>query len=123
MNSKVEQPKAASAGDIVKYALAVLLVAAGVFAFYWWPESQFRWLAVIGGVAAGLGVFMTTRKGHDTREFLGESRFELRKVVWPTRQEAGRATLMIIIAVVVISLVLAAMDVVIQWGIKLLLGN
>ncbi|MCC8362342.1 preprotein translocase subunit SecE [Lysobacter sp. A6] len=123
MNSKVEQPKAASTGDIVKYALAVLLVAAGVFAFYWWPESQLRWLAVIGGVAAGLGVFMATRKGADTREFLGESRFELRKVVWPTRQEAGRATLMIIIAVIVISLVLAAFDVVIQWGIKLLLGN
>ena len=123
MNSKVEQPKAASTGDIVKYALAVLLVAAGVFAFYWWPESQLRWLAVIAGVAAGLGVFMTTRKGADTREFLGESRFELRKVVWPTRQEAGRATLMIIIAVIVISLVLAAFDVVIQWGIKLLLGN
>ena len=123
MNSKVEQPKAASAGDIVKYALAVLLVAAGVFAFYWWPESQLRWLAVIGGVAAGLGVFMTTHKGADTREFLGEARFELRKVVWPTRQEAGRATLMIIIAVIVISLVLAAFDVVIQAGVKLLLGN
>ena len=123
MNSKVEQPRAASSGDIVKYALAILLVAAGVAAFYWYGESQFRWLAVIGGLVAGLVVFMTTRKGHDTREFLGESRFELRKVVWPTRQEAGRATLMIIIAVVVISLVLAAMDVVIQWGIKLLLGN
>ena len=123
MNSKVEQSKAASAGDIVKYVLAVLLVAAGVFAFYWWPESQFRWLAVIGGVIAGLAVFMTSHKGHDTREFLAESRFELRKVVWPTRQEAGRATVMIIIAVTVISLILALMDWIIQHGVKLLLSN
>ena len=123
MNSKVEQPKAASAGDVVKYALAIALVAAGVFVFYWYPESQFRWLAVIGGLVAGFVVFMTSFKGAQTREFVSESRFELRKVVWPTRQEAGRATVMIIIAVTVISLILALMDWIIQHGVKLLLSN
>jgi preprotein translocase subunit SecE len=65
MNSKVEQPKAASSGDIVKYALALLLVAAGVVAFYWYPESQLRWLAVIGGLVAGAVVFgLRVRKQH-----------------------------------------------------------
>lgn len=126
MNSKVEQPNAASSGDIVKYALALLLVAAGVFAFYWfsdaWPGAL-RTLVVFLGLAAGAIVFLTTRKGAQTREFLGEARFELRKVVWPTRQEAGRATLMIIIAVTVISLILAAFDFFIQLGVKALLGN
>jgi preprotein translocase subunit SecE len=125
MNSKVEQPKVASSGDIVKYALALLLAAAGVFAFYWfseWPSSV-RGLAVIGGLIAGAVVFLTSHKGVEVREYLSESRFELRKVVWPTRQEAGRATLMIMIAVTVISLILAAFDVVIQAGVKWLLGN
>ena len=126
MNSKVEQPKAASSGDIVKYALAILLAAAGVFAFYWcdgqWP-GVVRTLAVIAGLVAGTLVFMTSVKGAQTREFLSESRFELRKVVWPTRQEAGRATLMVIIAVIVLSLLLAGFDVVIQWGVKSLLGR
>ena len=127
MNSKVEQPNAAaSSGDIVKYALALLLVAAGVFAFYWfsdaWPGAL-RTLVVFLGLAAGAIVFLTTQKGAQTREFLGEARFELRKVVWPTRQEAGRATLMIIIAVTVISLILAAFDFFIQLGVKALLGN
>ena len=126
LNSKVEQSKAAgSAGDLVKYVLAVLLVAAGVFAFYWFGEqpAALRALAVIGGLIAGTVVFMTSAKGAQTREFLAESRFELRKVVWPTRQEAGRATLMIIIAVTVISLILAGFDVVIQAGVKWLLGR
>ena len=125
MNSKVEQPRAASSGDIVKYALALMLVAAGIFAFYWfseWPSSM-RSLAVIGGLIFGGGVFLTSHLGVQTREFLSESRFELRKVVWPTRQEAGRATLMIIIAVTAISLILATMDVAIQAAVKWLLGN
>ena len=125
MNSKVEQAKAASAGDIVKYALALALVVAGLFAFYWfgeWPTAV-RVLAVVGGLIAGTVVFLTSFKGAQTREFLSESRFELRKVVWPTRQEAGRATVMIIIAVIVISLILAGFDVVIQAAVKWLLGR
>jgi preprotein translocase subunit SecE len=89
VNSRVEQPGSASAGDMVKYALALLLVAAGVFAFYWfegqWPGAA-RVAVVVVGVLAGIAVFMTSGKGHQTREFLSESRFELRKVVWPTRQ-------------------------------------
>jgi preprotein translocase subunit SecE len=125
MNSKVEPAKAASAGDVVKYALALLLVVAGLFAFYWFSEwpTALRALAVIGGLIAGTVVFLTSFKGLQTREFLGEARFELRKVVWPTRQEAGRATVMIIIAVVVISLILAGFDVVIQAVVKWLLGR
>ncbi|MFZ5638725.1 MAG: preprotein translocase subunit SecE [Pseudomonadota bacterium] len=127
MNSRVEQPKAGgSAGDIVKYALALLLVAAGVFAFYWfngqWPTVA-RVMAVIGGLVAGGVVFMTSAKGAQTREFLGESRFELRKVVWPTRQETTRTTWVVIAAVIVISLILAAFDWIIQFGVKLLLGT
>lgn len=116
----------ASGGDIAKYGLALLLVAAGVVAFYWfagqWP-TPVRVLAVVAGLVAGVVVFMTTRKGADTREFLSESRFELRKVVWPTRQEALRTTWIVILVVIVISLMLAAFDVVIQWAVKLLLGQ
>ncbi len=127
MNSRVEQPKAGgSAGDIVKYALALLLVAAGVFAFYWfngeWPTVA-RVMAVLGGLVAGGLVFMRSAKGVQTREFLGESRFELRKVVWPTRQETTRTTWVVIAAVIVISLILAAFDWIIQLGVKFLLGT
>ncbi len=127
MNSRVEQPNAGgSAGDLVKYVLALLLVAAGLFAFYWfngqWPTVA-RVLSVIAGLVAGGAVFMTTAKGVQTREFLGESRFELRKVVWPTRQEATKTTWVVIVAVILMSLMLAGFDVVIQWGVKALLGT
>jgi preprotein translocase subunit SecE len=124
LNSRVEQ--AGSAGDIAKYVLAIALVAAGVFAFYWfdgkWPDVA-RVLSVIGGLVAGILVFLSSRKGAQTIEFLGEARFELRKVVWPKRQEATRTTWVVIAVVVVISLVMAFFDVIVQAAVKWLLAR
>lgn len=126
MNSRVEQSGATSAADLARYAVAILLAAAGVFAFYWfqgqWPDVA-RVLAVGGGVVAGIVVFLTTQLGHRTLEFLGEARFELRKVVWPKRQEANRTTWVVIAVVVVISLLLMFFDVVVQAAIKWLLAR
>ena len=126
MNSRVEQTKAASTADVAMYALALLLVAAGVFAFYWFEgqwSNPLRIGTVVAGVVAGLAVFMLSARGRATRGFLSESRFELRKVVWPTRQEAVRLTWVVVGVVLVISLLLAGFDAVIRWGVKLLLGN
>ena len=127
MNTKVEQPKSSSssAGDVVKYVLAIALVAAGVFGYTWfeqWPGAL-RALLVAGGLVAGALVFFTSHKGEETREFLSEARFELRKVVWPTRQEALRTTWVVILVVVAISLLLAFFDVVVQAAVKWLLAR
>jgi len=127
MNSKLQPTKTGgSAADLAKNALSILLVAAGLAAFYWfdgqWPTSL-RVLAVVAGLVAATLVFLTTRKGGHTREFLSESRFELRKVVWPTRQEAMRTTWVVIAMVIALSLVLALFDVVIQNAVKWLLAR
>ena len=124
MNSKVEQSKTAgSAGNIAKYVVAVLLAVAGLVANWWfkgqWPTPLPAVAAAIGLVLGGL-VFLTSSKGHEVRHYLAESRFELRKVVWPTRQEAMRLTWVVMIVVVVISLIMAGFDLVIQKAIALL---
>ena len=126
MNSKVEQSKAATpAGDIAKYVLALALVVGGLVA-WWWFNGQWatpvRALAVVGGLVLGALVFLQTGKGRDTREFLSESRFELRKVVWPTREEATRTTWVVVIVVIILSLILAAFDFGIQKAIELFLN-
>jgi preprotein translocase subunit SecE len=127
MNSKVELPgsPASGGGDIVKYVLAVALVAGGIFAYYWFEQwaTALRALAVFGGLVAGAIVFMLTRKGAQTRDFLSEARFELRKVVWPTRQEAWRTTLVVMVAVLILSLLLASFDWLIQHAVKFLLAR
>lgn len=127
MNSKIEQSKSTgSAGDLAKYALALLLVIAGLFAFYWldgqW-SSVARVLVVVAGLVGGLVVFLLSTRGGHTREFLSEARFELRKVVWPTRQEATRTTWVVIAVVILLSLILAFFDVVVQAAVKWLLAR
>ncbi|MBB6368936.1 MULTISPECIES: preprotein translocase subunit SecE [Xanthomonas] len=128
MNSKIEHskgPAASSGGDIVKYVIAALLVVAGLFVWFWFGESSraaqlgswsgpLRALAVIAGLVAGAAVFLLTAKGREGREFLSESRFELRKVVWPTRQEAIRTTWVVIVVVIILSLLLGGFDFLIQ---------
>ena len=124
MNSKTAPAKhTASGGDIVKYVIAGLLVVAGVFAFFWFQGEWATWMrvvAVIAGLVLGAVVFMTSSKGPELREFFKETRFELRKVVWPTRQETLRTTWVVMIVVVVVSLILGGFDLVIQWFTKLL---
>ena len=124
-SNSLPRPSAGSA-DIVKYVLTALLVAAGVFVYYWFDGALpgvVRVLAVLAGLGLGGWVFLLTSAGGRAREFLSESRFELRKVVWPTRQEATRTMWIVVIAVIAISLILAAFDWIIQLSVKTLLGS
>lgn len=126
MTSNTLPTPSSGAGDIAKYAVALLLLVGGIFAYYWfegsWP-SGVRVLAIVAGLVLAGAVFFTTGKGAQARGFLSESRFELRKVVWPTRQDATRTMWVVIVAVILISLILAAFDWIIQSAVKALLGS
>ncbi|MEY2866796.1 MAG: preprotein translocase subunit SecE [Arenimonas sp.] len=125
MNTKVENQGGTSVLDYGKYALALLIAAAGVAVFYMMPQwsGVIRGLLVAVGFALALIVFGLTAKGRDAREFFSDSLFELRKVVWPTREESYRITGMVLVVVLLISLILSGFDFVISWLIKLLLGS
>ena len=127
MNSKIESSKeaASSGGDIAKYVISAVLLLAGLFVWFWFSSAdralafgswtpQLRALAVVVGLVAGAFVFVGTAKGRAARNFLVESRFELRKVVWPTRQESIRTTWVVILAVIILSLLLGGFDFLIQ---------
>ena len=124
MNSKVERSKAvagSSTADIAKYVLAGALVVGGLVVWWWFAgqwATPLRALAVVAGLVLAAVVFLATAKGRDTKEFLVESRFELRKVVWPTRQEALRMTWVVGIVVVIMSLLLGGFDWIIQAVLK-----
>jgi preprotein translocase subunit SecE len=118
MNAKVEQ-EGSSAADIAKLTLALAIIAGGVVAYYWYNEQAAwqRLLMLVGGFVLGGAVGYFTRSGHALRDFLSESLFELRKVVWPTRQETVQTTLVIMLVVVVLSILLGLIDLFLNWAI------
>ena len=119
MNAKAEQIGGSSAAETAKLALALLILLGAIVAYYWYNEfaTWQRLLILLGGfVLAGIvGYF--TRAGHGLKDFLVESNFELRKVVWPTRQETMQTTIVIMIVVVVLSLILGLIDILLKWAI------
>ena len=122
MNTKVEQqptPSGGGAADTAKLALSFLLLVAGVFAYYWFDQysAAVRGVAMLGVVAVALALAAFTGIGRTAREFLSESQFELRKVVWPTKQETVQTTIAVGIVVVVLSIILWIIDMVLGWAI------
>ena len=125
MNTKAENQGKTGALDIAKYVLALLIAAVGVYVFYAFTQ----WPGVVRGLLVALSFILAfvvlgfTEKGLVARGFFSDSLFELRKVVWPTREETYKITAMVLVVVVIISLILAAFDWVISGLIKMLLGS
>ena len=119
MNAKVELTGSTSAADIAKLSLAVAILAAGVVGYYWYNElsSWQRLLMLLGGIVLGCAIGYFTRSGHALQEFFSESIFELRKVVWPTRQETIQTTLVIMVVVLILSILLGLIDLFLNWAI------
>jgi len=110
MNAKTEEK--GSALDTVKLLLAVIIISVGIVGFYFY-EDQVLWVRLLGLlVVIGLALFIAgqTAFGRKTRGFISDAHIEVRKVVWPTRQETMQTTLVIAIAVLITSLFLWGVD-------------
>lgn len=114
-----EQATANSSLDAVKLGLAGLLVVGAIAAFYVFSDisGAIRTVLVIAAFAAAIGIAAFTAQGQRARSFLTESQFELRKVVWPTRQETIQTTIVIMVVVVIISLILWLVDTFLGWAV------
>lgn len=103
--------------DKVKFALALVLLAAGVAGFYLLSEQAMilRVLAVLAGVAVAAAVAWNTAPGQRFFAFAGESVVEARKVVWPSRKETLQTTGAVFAFVVVMAVFLYLTDKSLEW--------
>jgi preprotein translocase subunit SecE len=125
MNEAVPNHNAGGGADTAKLVVAILLVLGGIAAFYVLraqPDWQ-RWLAVVAGVVLAVLVFGSSGRGQSFFEFVIESRVELRKVVWPTRQETGMTTLAVFLFVIVAGTFFWVLDVFLSWATRMLTGQ
>lgn len=101
-----------SPADKAKLALAAVLVAAAIGAFYWLsPENTWtRVAALVVLLAAAVGVFFASEPGRQLIAFGRDSWREVQKVVWPTRKESLQMTLYVFAFVVVMAVFLWIVD-------------
>lgn len=98
--------------DSLKWVFAILLLAAAVGGNYYFGEFSvlYRALGVVAAAIVALLVAASTVKGSNFVNFAKEARTEVRKVVWPSRQEATQTTMIVLAATVVMALLLWGLD-------------
>ncbi|BBB58613.1 protein translocase subunit SecE [Undibacterium sp. YM2] len=105
-----------TSNDKYKVILAVVAAVAGVAAFYI-LAGQATWIraiALVVGLLVAVGFIATSEMGRDFVSFAKEAVRETKKVVWPTRKEAGQITAVVFGFVLVMAIFL--------WGTDQLIG-
>lgn len=121
-----EQHAGSKHKDTALLAVAVLAMAGSMFAFIYFDgqlNALVRTLILLGGVSAGVALAYQTALGRSLWGYVSGARTELRKVVWPSRQESVQATLMIAVVVLIMALLLWGLDSALLWGVETLTGR
>ncbi|MBT3064166.1 MAG: preprotein translocase subunit SecE [Candidatus Thiodiazotropha sp.] len=123
MNSKSQVE--ASSLDTAKLVLAVGIIVGGIYAFYYLDSySQLlRVLGLLALVAVAALITYQTAVGRTVWEFASASRIEVRKVVWPSRQETVQTTLIVFVMVLIMGIVLWLFDMMLGAILKALTGT
>lgn len=114
MSERIQE--SATALDTVKLAAGIAVLVAGIAGFYLLAEQPIwlRWIVVLAALGLGALVGLQSHQGKSFRAFMQSARIELRKVVWPNRQETMQVTIVVFAMVVVLGLFF--------WGLDTVLG-
>ncbi len=103
--------------DKIKFALALLLLVAGLVGFYLLSEQAMilRVLVVLAGLGLSVVVAWQTEPGRLFFDFSREAVAEARKVVWPTQKETLQTTGLVFVFVIVMAFFLWLTDKSLEW--------
>ena len=125
MSQSPQAETVTSGADKAKLSVAALLVVGGVVAFYLLaPQGIWvRLAALFGLLAAGVATFFVSEPGRQLIAYGRDSVREVKKVVWPTRNEAMQMTGYVFAFVFVMALFLWLTDKTLEWALyDLILG-
>ena len=120
MNTQSETSQS-GALDIVKLLVAAATIIGGLYSYYFYEfqvSLPLRVLMVLGGTGAGIAIAMSSTQGQRLWHFIQGSRVEIRKVIWPTKQETTQTA----VAVFVFTLVMMLFFWVLDLGLLKLVG-
>ena len=113
-----------SAVDWFKWIIVTLIVAGGVFGNWYYQDQSllYRVLALLALAAVAAFVSFQTNQGKALWTLIKESRIEIRRVVWPNRQETTQTTFIVVMLVLVFSMVLWGLDSLLSWIVSKVIG-
>jgi len=122
MNVKAEAKD--SRFDLLKWLVVAALVIVGVVGNQYFSAEPilYRVLALIVIAAVAGVIALQTSKGQAFWVLAKEARVEIRKVVWPTRQETTQTTLIVVAVVLIMALLLWGLDSLLGWLVSLIVG-
>ena len=111
--------------DTFKLVIAIVILLAGIGGFYYYADASllYRVLGLVAILIVAAGIAFTTSTGQAILSFGRESRAEVRKVVWPTRQETVQTTLMVVVAVIILGIFLWLIDMMLLNAVQMLTGQ
>jgi preprotein translocase subunit SecE len=123
--AEVQTAPGASAKDTALMSLSLLAILAGIVAFYWFEDQPLvlRIGLVALGLAASGGLAWLSWYGREFWQFAIAARTELRKVVWPDREETVKTTYVVFIFAILLGLFFWGLDWVLTWMTRFLTGQ
>ena len=101
--------------------ISIVILLCSIALFYLNPfvlNTLFKVLILLFGLVVAAYFFIKSAQGDRFLYFVKETRIELRKVVWPSREETVKTTGMVMIAVIVVAIFLWIVDAFFTWGVK-----
>ena len=111
--------------DTALIVLSLLVLFLGIGAFYWYEDQALtiRIAMVVAGLGLGAALAWFSWYGREFWQFAQVARVELRKVVWPSRDETVKTTYVVFIFAIVMGLFFWGLDWVLTWMTRLLTGQ
>jgi len=111
--------------DALKLAAGVVILAAGIAGFYLLVDLPIwlRWIIVLAALVVGALVSLQSYQGKEFWGFVQSSRVELRKVVWPNRQETVQVTVVVFFMIIALGLFFWGVDTLLAFLTKWLTGR
>jgi preprotein translocase subunit SecE len=121
MNSETDTERL----DIFKLSVALLIILADLVCFYLFDEYSLllRVIALLAGAGIGIAIALQTAKGKEIWSYFHDAQIEVRKVVWPTRQETIQTTLIVVVMVILVAIILWLLDMFLGWSIGSIMGH
>jgi preprotein translocase subunit SecE len=111
--------------DSAKLVLAIAVLVAGIAGYYWFAGMPVavRILMVLAGLGLGAALLFWSAQGQVLWQYIQGSRVELRKMVWPTRQETLQTTLVVFVFVLLLGVFFWLVDMLLAWATRHLTGQ